>query len=427
MWSTKEWEEPLSKAKPFCISKRVVFEAYKRVKANKGAAGIDKESITDFEKDLKNNLYKIWNRMSSGSYFPPPVREVGIDKKGGGQRKLGVPTVSDRIAQMVVKIHFEPDVEPHFHPDSYGYRPGRSAIEAVGVARQRCWSYNWVLDLDIKGFFDNIYHDLMMRAVQKHTDCKWVLLYIERWLKAPVQLEDGSVVNRGIGTPQGSVISPLLANLFLHYAFDEWMRRNHPNIAFERYADDIIVHCKSERQAKWIKSVIEKRLRECKLELHPKKTKIVYCKDDDRRGNYRNESFDFLGYTFRPRGVKAQHRNRFFVGFTPALSNEAAKSMRDRIRAWKIHLMSDKSITNISRIVNSVVRGWINYYGHYYKSALYPIFNQLNRALTKWAMRKYKRLRGQKQRATWWLKRIALLEPGLFAHWQCSGRPSADR
>jgi RNA-directed DNA polymerase len=427
MWSTKEWEEPLSKAKPFCISKRVVFEAYKRVKANKGAAGVDKESIADFEKDLKNNLYKIWNRMSSGSYFPPPVRELGIDKKGGGQRKLGVPTVSDRIAQMVVKIYFEPDVEPYFHPDSYGYRPGKSAIEAVGVARQRCWSYNWVLDLDIKGFFDNIDHDLMMRAVQKHTDCKWVLLYIERWLKAPVQLEDGSVENRDIGTPQGSVISPLLANLFLHYAFDEWMRRNHPNIAFERYADDIIVHCKSERQARWIKSVIEKRLKECKLELHPKKTKIVYCKDDDRRGNYRNKSFNFLGYTFRPRGVKARQRNRFFVGFTPALSNEAAKSMRDRIRAWKIHLMSDKAITDISRIVNPVVRGWINYYGHYYKSALHPIFNQLNRALAKWAMRKYKRLRGQKRKATVWLRRIAFNEPGLFAHWQCSGRPSADR
>jgi RNA-directed DNA polymerase len=427
MWSTDKWEEPLSKAKPFCISKRVVFEAYKRVKANKGAAGVDKESIADFEKDLKNNLYKIWNRMSSGSYFPPPVRELGIDKKGGGQRKLGVPTVSDRIAQMVVKIYFEPDVEPYFHPDSYGYRPGKSAIEAVGVARQRCWSYNWVLDLDIKGFFDNIDHDLMMRAVQKHTDCKWVLLYIERWLKAPVQLEDGSVENRDIGTPQGSVISPLLANLFLHYAFDEWMRRNHPNIAFERYADDIIVHCKSERQARWIKSVIEKRLKECKLELHPKKTKIVYCKDDDRRGNYRNKSFNFLGYTFRPRGVKARQRNRFFVGFTPALSNEAAKSMRDRIRAWKIHLMSDKAITDISRIVNPVVRGWINYYGHYYKSALHPIFNQLNRALAKWAMRKYKRLRGQKRKATVWLRRIAFNEPGLFAHWQCSGRPSADR
>jgi RNA-directed DNA polymerase len=328
---------------------------------------------------------------------------------------------------MVVKIYFEPDVEPYFHPDSYGYRPGKSAIEAVGVARQRCWSYNWVLDLDIKGFFDNIDHDLMMRAVQKHTDCKWVLLYIERWLKAPVQLEDGSVENRDIGTPQGSVISPLLANLFLHYAFDEWMRRNHPNIAFERYADDIIVHCKSERQARWIKSVIEKRLKECKLELHPKKTKIVYCKDDDRRGNYRNKSFNFLGYTFRPRGVKARQRNRFFVGFTPALSNEAAKSMRDRIRAWKIHLMSDKAITDISRIVNPVVRGWINYYGHYYKSALHPIFNQLNRALAKWAMRKYKRLRGQKRKATVWLRRIAFNEPGLFAHWQCSGRPSADR
>jgi RNA-directed DNA polymerase len=417
----------LSKAKPFSISKRVVFEAYKRVKANKGVAGVDSESISDFEKDLKNNLYKIWNRMSSGSYFPPPVRGVGIGKDDGGQRMLGIPTVSDRIAKMVAKIYFEPEVEPCFHPDSYGYRPGKSAIEAVGVARQRCWRYDWVLDLDIKGFFDNIDHGLMMRSVRKHTDCKWILLYIERWLKAPIQLEDGSLVSREKGTPQGSVISPLLANLFLHYAFDEWMRRNHPHIPFERYADDIIVHCKSERQAKWIKSVIEKRLLECKLELHPEKTKIVYCKDDDRRGNHVNEKFDFLGYTFRPRRAKARRRNRFFVGFNPALSNKAAKSMGDTIRGWEIHLMSDKSIEDVSRIINPVVRGWINYYSRYYRSALYPIFYQLNKALGKWAMRKYKRLRGRKRKATWWLRRIARREPGLFAHWQYSTRPATGR
>jgi RNA-directed DNA polymerase len=404
-----------------------VFESYKRVKANKGAAGVDKESISDFEKDLKNNLYKIWNRMSSGSYFPPPVRVVEIEKKDGGQRRLGVPTVADRIAQMVVKMYLEPFVEPHFHPDSYAYRPNKSAIQAVGVARKKCWRYDWVLDLDIRGFYDNIDHDLLMRAVRKHTDCKWILLYIERWLKAPAQLEDGSLVDRDKGTPQGSVISPLLANLFLHYAFDEWMRRNYPNIPFERYADDIIVHCKSEKQAKWIKSIIENRLLECKLELHPEKTQIVYCKDDDRRGNYVNEKFDFLGYTFRPRRVKARRRNRFFVGFNPALSNKAAKSMGDTIRGWEIHLMSDKSIEDISRVINSVLRGWINYYGQYYRSALYPILNQLNKALRKWAMRKYRRLRGRKRKATLWLRRIARRDRGLLAHWKFSAGPLAGR
>ncbi len=417
----------MSKAKPFSISKRVVFEAYKRVKANKGAAGVDQETISDCERDLKNNLYKIWNRMASGSYFPPPVRVVEIEKKDGGQRRLGVPTVADRIAQMVVKMYLEPFVEPHFHPDSYAYRPNKSAIQAVGVARERCWRYDWVLDCDIRGFFDNIDHDLLMRAVRKHTDCKWILLYIERWLKALAQLKDGSLANRDKGTPQGSVISPLLANLFLHYAFDEWMRRNHRHIPFERYADDIIVHCKSERQAKWIKSVIEERLLECKLELHPEKTQIVYCKNDYRRGNYVNEKFDFLGYTFRSRGAKARHKKRFFVGFNPALSNKAAKSMGDTIRGWEIHLMSDKPIEDISRIINSVVRGWINYYGQYYRSALYPIFNQLNKALRKWAMRKFRRLRGRKRKATRWLRRIARRDPGLFAHWQYSKRPVAGR
>jgi len=420
----------LSKAKPFSISKRVVFESYKRIKANKGAAGVDQESISDFEKDLKNNLYKIWNRMSSGSYFPPPVRVVEIAKKDGGQRRLGVPTVADRIAQMIAKEYLGPFVEPYFHPDSYAYRPNKSAIQAVGVARERCWHYDWVLDLDIKGFYDNIDHVLLMRAVRRHTDCKWILLYIERWLKALAQLEDGSLVDRDSGTPQGSVISPLLANLFLHYAFDEWMRRNYPRIPFERYADDIIVHCKSERQAKWIKAIIEKRLLECKLELHPEKTKIVYCKDDDRRGNYVNEKFDFLGYTFRPRRVKSRHKKRFFAGFNPALSNKAAKSMGDTIRIWEIHLMSDKSIEEIAHIINiinSVVQGWINYYGKYYRSALYPIFNQLNNALRKWAMRKCKRLRGRKRKATLWLRRIARRDRGLFAHWRFSAGPLAGR
>jgi RNA-directed DNA polymerase len=416
----------LSKAKPFSISKRAVFEAYRGVKANKGSAGVDEESIADFEKDLKNNLYKIWNRMSSGSYSPPPVRTVLIPKGDGAQRKLGIPTVSDRIAQMVAKQYLEPEVEPCFHPDSYGYRPGKSAIDAVGVARKRCWHYDWVLDLDIRGFFDNIDHDLMMRAVRKHTDCRWVLLYIERWLQAPAQLEDGTLVERDQGTPQGGVISPLLANLFLHYAFDEWMKRNYGSVPFERYADDIIVHCRSEKQARFMKAMIERRLLDCKLELHPEKTKIVYCKDDNRRGNHPNQKFDFLGYTFRPRTVK-DRCNRYFVGFNPAVSDKAAKSMRRTIRGWRIHRMSDKSLEDISRLFDATIRGWLNYYGRFYKSALDPILDQLNRALRKWAMRKYKKLRGRKRRAKYWVGRVSRRQPYLFAHWQFGAQPSVGR
>jgi RNA-directed DNA polymerase len=416
----------LSKAKPFSISKSVVFEAYKRVKANKGAAGVDEESIEEFGRDLKRNLYKIWNRMSSGSYFPPPVRAVDIGKKDGGQRRLGVPTVSDRIAQTVAKMYFEPAVEPDFHPDSYGYRPGKSAIEAVGVARERCWSYAWVLDLDIKGYFDNIDHELMMLAVRKHTDCKWLLLYISRWLKAPIQLEDGSLVSRDKGSPQGSVISPLLANLFLHYAFDEWMRRQYSTIPFERYADDIVVHCRSEKQARFVKVMIEKRLLQCKLELHPEKTRFVFCKDDSRGGDYPDQKFDFLGYTFRPRLARSRF-NRYFVAFCPAVSDKAEKAIRKVIRGWKIHLMSDKSIEDLSRIFNPMIRGWINYYGSFYRSALYPIFNQLNMSIIKWAMRKYKKLRGRQRRAFHWLGRIARINPLLFAHWQFGAKPAVGR
>jgi RNA-directed DNA polymerase len=307
----------MNKAKPFDISKQVVVEAWKRVKSNKGSAGIDGQTVEDFEENLKDNLYKIWNRMSSGSYFPPAVKTVEIPKQGGGQRALGIPTVSDRIAQMVVKIHFEPEVEPIFHKDSYGYRPNKSAIEAVGVARQRCWRYDWLVDMDVRKCFNSISHELLMRAVRKHTQCKWVLLYIERWLKGAVQQTDGTLSYGEIGIPQGSVISPILANLFLHYAFDQWMARNYPAIPFERYADDAVVHCKSEAQAQMIKRAIEKRLAECGMELHPEKTKIVYCKDDDRRGNYPNEKFDFLGFTFQARRSK-NRRGKHFINFSPA-------------------------------------------------------------------------------------------------------------
>jgi RNA-directed DNA polymerase len=420
----QKWEEPVNKAKPFEISKWVVWKAFQRVKANQGAAGVDTESIADFEKELKNNLYKVWNRMSSGSYFPPPVRTVAIPKAGGGQRMLGIPTVSDRIAQMVVKMHLEPLVEPCFHPDSYGYRPGKSAIEAVGVTRKRCWRYDWVLDLDIKGFFDNLDHDLLMRAVRKHTDCSWMLLYIERWLTAPAQLADGTLVPRQKGTPQGGVISPLLANLFLHYAFDEWMRRTYPQNPFARYADDVVVHCQTESEVGALRKAIAGRLAQCKLELHPEKTKEVYCKDDGRRGHYPNEKFDFLGFTFRPRRSK-NCWGKFFIGFSPAVSDKAAKTMRRTMRSWRLHLRSDRALDDLSRMFNPVLRGWINYYGSYYKSALYPIMRQLNRALTRWAMRKFKKLRGHQRQATHWLGRIARRESNLFAHWRLGVRPAA--
>jgi RNA-directed DNA polymerase len=422
----QKWEESVNKEKPFNISKKVVWEAYQRVRANDGAAGVDAESIADFERDLKGNLYKIWNRMSSGSYFPPPVRAVVIPKDKGGQRVLGVPTVADRIAQMVVKIYLEPKVEPMFHSDSYGYRPGKSAIEAVGRARERCWNYDWVLDLDIKGFFDNIDHELLMKAVRKHTDSGWILLYVERWLKAAAQQPDGTLVQRVRGTPQGGVVSPLLANLFLHYAFDDWMRRRYPEVPFERYADDVIVHCNTEVEAKELRRAIGERLGQCKLEVHSEKTKIIYCKDDKRRGTYSDEKFDFLGFAFRPRLIKSRW-GKCFVGFNPAISREAAKSIQSTVRSWRLHRRSDKSLGDLAQMYNPIIRGWINYYGSYYKSALYRVFHQLSRSLIRWAMRKYKKLHCHTRRAVHWLGRIALRDPNLFAHWQMGMRPTAGQ
>ena len=411
----------MAEAKPFRIRKWVVWEAWLRVKANQGAAGVDGESIARFEERLEQNLYKIWNRMSSGTYFPPPVRTVMIPKGDGRERALGIPTVGDRVAQMVVKLYLEPEVEPSFHRDSYGYRPGKSAADAVGQARTRCWRYDWVVDLDIKGFFDNIDHSLMMRAVRKHTDCPWVLLYIERWLKAPAEAADGTKTDRDRGTPQGGVISPLLANLFLHYSFDRWMAENHPSIPFERYADDIVVHCQSEAQAQFIRRELEKRLAACRLELHPGKTKIVYCRDSNRPRGYPLIAFDFLGFTFRPR-TAVNRRGEFFVSFSPAVSRKAAKEIVSVVRQWKIHKMSDKSLEDLSRMFDSVIRGWVNYYGRFYKSALYPVFSSLNRRLVRWARKKYKRYQHQR-RATHWLRGLARRQPGLFAHWALGALP----
>ena len=415
---------PVSEPKPksFEISKSAVWEAYRRVKANKGAAGVDEQSIQEFEQDLHGNLYKLWNRLSSGSYFPPPVRAVEIPKKDGSSRVLGVPTVADRIAQVVVRSYLEPHVEPVFHGDSYGYRPGRSAHDALGVCRERCWRNDWVLDMDIRKFFDSVPWDLTLKAVAHHTDQRWILLYVERWLKAPLQRDDGTLVERDRGTPQGSAISPLIANMFMHHAFDAWMAREFPAVQFERYCDDIIVHARSERQAQHVRAMIAARLAECGLSLNEQKTRIVYCKDDDRRGSYEHTSFDFLGYTFRPRLSK----NRFgkhFLNFTPAVSNEAKTAMRREMRRWRLHLRPDKTLTDLARMFNIVLQGWINYYGRFYKSMLYPVFRHLNEILVRWAMRKYKRLRRRPARARRFLAAVARRQPNLFAHWRWGVRP----
>ena len=414
----------MESTKPFAISKQAVWEAYKRVKANHGAAGVDEESITAFEEHLKDNLYKLWNRLASGSHFPPPVKVVTIAKKEGGQRQLGIPTVADRIAQTVAKLTLEPLVEPYFHEDSYGYRPGKSAHQAIAVTRQRCWRYDWVVKFDIKGAFDNLSHALILKALRHHTDCNWILLYIERWLKAPLQYEDGRLEARTKGTAQGGVVSPLLMNLVLHYVFDRWMQRHYPQHPFARYADDGLAHCQTEAEARALEEALRARFVECGLELHPDKTRIVYCKDNDRRGEYAHTKFDFLGYTFRARRSKNRW-GKYFINFSPAVSKSAAKAMRQETRSWSLQRRSDKSLEDLSRMFNPILRGWINYYGRFYKSALYPTLRHLDRVLVQWAMRKYKRLRRHKRRAEHWLGRIARKEPHLFAHWQMGVRPAA--
>jgi len=387
---------------------------------------VDGESLVAFEKDLKGNLYKIWNRMSSGSYCPPPVRRVEIPKDNGGVRPLGIPTVGDRVAQTVVKMVLEPLVEPMFHPDSYGYRPGRSALDAVSVARKRCWDADWVIDLDIKDFFGSISHDLIERAVAHHTDLAWIRLYVGRWLRAPIQRADGTLEQPARGTPQGGVASPLLANLFMHYAFDAWMQRTFPSVAFERFADDALVHCRSKRQAEAVLVAIRDRLRQCGLELHPTKTRIVYCRDSDRREAHEHVSFDFLGFSFHPRRAKNRW-GKFFVGFLPAISAKAAKAVRARIRNWKLaSTRNNQRLEDLAQTINPVVRGWMNYYGRFYRSKLVQVLRHLNEVLGAWVRWKYRHRYKRRERASvHWLGRIARRDPTLFAHWQFGVRPEA--
>jgi len=345
----------LKESKPFNIPKTLLWEAYQKVKANGGASGVDLESIEAFEGNLKDNLYKLWNRMSSGSYFPPAVKGVPIPKKSGGTRMLGVPTVADRVAQMVVKMMLEPVLEPKFDENSYGYRPGKSAIDAVEVTRKRCWKYDWVVEFDIKGLFDNINHEMLLKALRKHCDCKWILLYVARWLTAPMKM-NGQEITRDTGTPQGGVISPLLANLFLHYAFDAWVKREMPNIPFCRYADDGLLHCRSRKQAEYTMQRIAERFRECKLEIHPTKSRIIYCKDRNRKEEYPTIKFDFLGYTFKPRRC-LDRKGILHSNYLPAISSAAKQAIHETMRGWHVQLKTDKELSDIANMFNPVLRG----------------------------------------------------------------------
>ena len=403
--------------KSFQIPKQLVWEAYKRVKANKGAAGVDGQSIEDFEVDLRDNLYRIWNRLSSGTYFPPPVRAVEIPKPhGGGTRMLGIPTVADRIAQTVVALQLEPRTEAIFHEDSYGYRPGRSPQMAVAKCRERCWRRDWVLDLDIQKFFDSVDHDLMVKAVEANTDQKWVVLYVKRWLKAPIRMPDGQVVERDRGTPQGSAVSPVLANLFMHYAFDSWLEREFPTVEFERYADDAVVHCATERQAQKVWAALAERMAGVGLRLHPDKTKIVYCKDRKRRLDYPSTSFTYLGFTFRTRAAPTRDRKSAFAAFLPAMGRDALKAKSRIVREWRIHLRTTRDLAELAEWMNPVIRGWMDYYGTFYRHEMRGFLIRINTYLVRWARRKFKRLRSFKRARRWWLD-LVKRNPDMFVHW----------
>lgn len=405
----------MDRTKSYDIPKQLVYEAYKAVKANKGSAGIDGISMESFEDNLKDNLYKIWNRMSSGSYFPPPVKAVEIPKKNGGKRTLGIPTIADRIAQMVVKIVFERKVDKYFLKDSYGYRPNKSAHDAIEVTRTRCWKYNWVLEYDIKGLFDNIDHELLIKAVEKHTDCSWEILYIKRWLVAPIDYK-GKLLERTKGVPQGGVISPILSNLFLHYAVDLWMKREFPNNKWCRYADDGIIHCKSENQGLFILRKLKSRFEECNLGLHPVKTKLVYCKDSNRKLNYENIEFTFLSYTFRPRKAKGKN-NKSFTSFLPAISQSSKKSIKSTIRGWRLLWMTNKSLEDLAKYLNPIIRGWLNYYGKYGKKELSNTLDHINTHLVLWIQRKYSKYKNKPYKAKSLLNKLIKSNEALFAHW----------
>jgi len=397
----------------------MVWSAYKKVRANRGSAGVDSVSMEAFDANRAKHLYKLWNRMASGSYFPPPVKEVEIPKQDGKTRKLGIPTISDRIGQMVVKEYIEPRLEKVFSANSYGYRPKKNAHLALESVRKNCWKTDWVIDLDIKGFFDNIDHRKLVLAVEKHVPEKWVQRYIKRWLSAPTQTKSGELIaKQGRGTPQGGVISPLLANLFLHYGFDKWMERHDSTVNFTRYADDVIVHCRSKAHATRTLEAIRQRMNEVGLELHSGKTKIVYCRDYRRQGRHPEVKFDFLGYSFQPRSTKSKTGSKMFLGFDCAISISSRKRIADKLGELEVEKMNFKSIVGIAQKLNPMIRGWINYYGKFRISMLHKVFRLLNQRLVRWARKRYKRYKTSLKRGFQWLKRVQVQYPTLFHHWQ---------
>ena len=406
----------MNKAKPFNIDKRLVWQSWLAVKANRGSAGIDGVTLSRFEDDLSKNLYKIWNRLSSGSYMPPPVKRVEIPKSDGRMRPLGIPTVSDRVAQMTVKMSLEPQWDSLFHPSSFGYRPRKSAHDAVLQARNNCWTHQWVIDLDIKGFFDNIDHHLMMKAVDHLEPPKWARICIKRWLKADVILPDGNSQSGEKGTPQGGVISPLLANLFLHYAHDQWLVREYPELPFERYADDAVIHCRSQFEAETLLTKLKHRMRECGLTLHPEKTRIVCCNPNLRKESNVHYEFDFLGFTFRRRGARRK-KGGLFTGFLPAISKKAKKAIVRTFRSWNIQRCTWMTIEQIAKKINPQLRGWINYYGKFYISEMNGLWRILNERLVRWFRSHSKRYRWHKTKAAKALQQIRLNNQYLFAHW----------
>jgi len=409
------WNE----TKSIPISRQMIWEAYKKVRANKGSAGVDNVSMEEFDANRSKHLYKLWNRMASGSYFPPPVKEVEILKKDGKPRKLGIPTINDRVGQMVVKDYIEPRLETIFSPNSYGYRPKKNAHQALESVRYNCWKTDWVIDMDIKGFFDNIDHNKLMLAVEKHVPEKWVRLYVKRWLNMPVLTKSGDLVEKqGKGTPQGGVISPLLANLFLHYALDKWLEKTDKTVKFARYADDAILHCHSKVHAERTLKAVGERMASVGLELHPEKTKLVYCRDYRRKGKYPIVKFDFLGYSFQPRTAKSKKTGKLFLGYDCAISISSRKRIADKLEKLEIEKLSFKSIVGIAQYLNPMIRGWVHYYGKFRGSELSKVFQLLRNRLVRWARKRYKRYRTSLNRAFHWLDRVRKQYPYLFYHWQ---------
>lgn len=399
----------------YSISKGLVYAAWQQVKASNGAAGADGVSIRAFESNLDNELYKLWNRMSSGSYMAPAVKRVEIAKPDGKTRPLGIPTVGDRVAQAVVKMTLEAEWDHKFHPSSFGYRPGRCAHQAVEAAKRNCWKYEWTIDLDIKGFFDNLNHEHLMAFVARATGNPWCKLYIGRWIKAGIVMPDGEMRKPEKGTPQGGVISPLLANLYLHMVFDGWMQKYFPRNPFERYADDVIIHCHSRKEAEAVLKFIDQRMQHFGLTLHPEKTRIVRCSRYTKPGAF-PESFDFLGFTFRRRTARRRD-GKLFPGFSPAISNKAKQAVLTTIGAWGMSQRTALTILELSKVLNPQVRGWFNYYGAFYPSAMTGIGKAIDFQLSKWVRWKYSRRCAYYRQAASWLAPIRKTRAHLFAHW----------